>query len=114
MEEPPAPLLNGSPAGAALKAKTKKSEEKGFFWLCIIAVQPHLFFAARVASSTRHRYSYSVQHLRVTGDEWQRDGAWQKGASRSIVPPRSWKSGEFHHRPLSPPAKDNWPQGVTL
>lgn len=39
----PTQLLMLSPAGAALGAKKKKSEEKGFFSLCIIAVQPHLF-----------------------------------------------------------------------
>lgn len=43
MEKPPAPLPNGGLAGAALKAKMKKLEEKGFFSLCIIPVQPRLF-----------------------------------------------------------------------
>jgi len=43
MDKAPSPAVNGSPGGAALKAKAKKLEEKGFFSLCIIAVQPHLF-----------------------------------------------------------------------
>lgn len=59
-------------------------------------------FAIRMASSTRHCYSYSIQHLRMTGEERQQDGARQEGASLLIVPPCSLKSGEFDYRPSSP------------
>lgn len=113
MEEPPAPPPTGSPAGAALKAKTKKSEEKGFFSLCIIAVQPHLFFATRVASSTRHCYSYSIQHLCLTGKGVAEGWRVAEGSGAFNCPTtqlKIWgiKSLSFTLTP-PPPVRDNWP-----
>lgn len=106
MEEPPVPLAEQQPGRSCAESKDEETGGEGI----LLALHHHSpttsIFATRVASSTRHCYSYSIQHLRVTGEERQQwDRARQKAMSLLIVPPCSLKSGECHCRPSSPPSK---------
>lgn len=102
LEEPPALLLKGSPAGAYAESKDEEIGGERILLTLHHRSPTTSIFATRVASSTRHCYSYSIQHLHMTGGEWQWDGARQKGASLLTVLLHSLKSGEFNHHPSSP------------
>lgn len=107
MEELRAPVTNDSQAGAALKAKPEKSEEKdssGF-----ASSQPnHIYFCCR--HGIEHPSPLFLLHPSpYAREDWQWDGA--AGGAVVEVSLIALKSGEFRLLPFPPPStgRDTWP-----
>lgn len=99
MEELRAPVTNDSQAGAALKAKPEKSEEKdssGF-----ASSQPnHIYFCCR--HGIEHPSPLFLLHPSpYAREDWQWDGA--AGGAVVEVSLIALKSGEFRLLPFPPP-----------